>query len=664
MAPDETSGSDRDGVDQDEALLHAARDGDLAGLEALLAQGADVDHRDRAGSTALGWAASHGRADAVHRLILAGAVVDHVNEFGDTPLLMATYAGCAASVVDLLDHGADIEHSNGYGETALFIAAACPFEGSDFARRWPREPGHDPILRELLSRGAGVDVVDIEEISAVAAAGANGNIAAVRALYLAGAALGYEMEEGDRSLLRWAAGRGYLAVIEAELDAGVPIDDQDDDWSPLAHAAFHHQVAAVTLLLERGASVDDEALRRIGDLVRMREAHAKGAVEKIGRAVDAASAHFDYQRAHENLLTAYTLAGRVGLDEACQRTRGEMERLDSAFRAKILEAHHGQAPPLVAVAGHGYLDEVRHLLNCGGDIEQEDGEGVTALINAARHGRTEVVSDLLRHGASTDHADRAGNTPLLVAAEQGWAAIVRELALFNADVEHRNGKGQTALFLAASCPQAIEPSDTGDGVRHSGHDEVVRELLRAGADTEPYPTGDHQPVSAAANHGNIAAMLDILDAGGRLYSDEYPGIARTEPPCAGLVEAVWELVDDRPAHAEGVAWTYQGWTPLYGEQAARRPALLTALLEYVIGFSDQARALISERIAWLEARAEQAWERTYDAQGSSAAGFYSDAKGFLDDARRLALRIDRPDLARRISDRLAHIKAVFRSQFS
>jgi hypothetical protein len=71
-----------------------------------------------------------------------------------------------------------------------------------------------------------------------------------------------------------------------------------------------------------------------------------------------------------------------------------------------------------------------------------------------------------------------------------------------------------------------------------------------------------------------------------------------------------------------------------------------------------------ERLRWLEAQAEEAYDRMYDAGYSGATGCYSDAKEFLYDAIGLANRLGLTDEAERLSNRLAHIKAVFRSQFT
>jgi hypothetical protein len=72
-----------------------------------------------------------------------------------------------------------------------------------------------------------------------------------------------------------------------------------------------------------------------------------------------------------------------------------------------------------------------------------------------------------------------------------------------------------------------------------------------------------------------------------------------------------------------------------------------------------------ERLAYLEAQAETAYDQMYDAMSSTdAAARYSDAKEALADAIALARRLRQDAVATRLEARLAHIKAVFRSQFS
>jgi hypothetical protein len=73
----------------------------------------------------------------------------------------------------------------------------------------------------------------------------------------------------------------------------------------------------------------------------------------------------------------------------------------------------------------------------------------------------------------------------------------------------------------------------------------------------------------------------------------------------------------------------------------------------------------ADQLHSLEAQAEAAYTKMYDAHDPSAAAVcYSDAKEALYDAIGLARRLGKVDVAARLEQRLAHIKAVFRSQFT
>jgi hypothetical protein len=74
---------------------------------------------------------------------------------------------------------------------------------------------------------------------------------------------------------------------------------------------------------------------------------------------------------------------------------------------------------------------------------------------------------------------------------------------------------------------------------------------------------------------------------------------------------------------------------------------------------------VDERIGFFEAQAEEAYSKMYEANGlTAAAGHYSNAKEALHDAIGLTSGIDDSATRHRLQTRLAHIKAVFRSQFS
>ena len=101
------------------SLSKAAKKGDLAKVEKLIAEGADLDKRDSRGNTALYQAASKGHADVVEALAQAGADVDVDNDFGSTPLHVASRQGHVDVIRVLVTYGAEIDVVNSPGRNLL-----------------------------------------------------------------------------------------------------------------------------------------------------------------------------------------------------------------------------------------------------------------------------------------------------------------------------------------------------------------------------------------------------------------------------------------------------------------------------------------------------------------------------------------------------------------
>jgi ankyrin repeat protein len=87
----------------------AAKAGNVAKVQELLAAGAAVDARGRWYGIPLHGAAREGHADATKLLLTAGAKVDARNNNGSTPL---HYAANSAVAKVLLDAGADVNVRN------------------------------------------------------------------------------------------------------------------------------------------------------------------------------------------------------------------------------------------------------------------------------------------------------------------------------------------------------------------------------------------------------------------------------------------------------------------------------------------------------------------------------------------------------------------------
>ena len=132
-------------------LLHkAAKDGDVAMVEAALAAGCEVDRQDSIGRSALQVASLYGRVDVVRALLAAGAAPDHVSgpASGDaicTALVQAVAGGHVDVINVLLEAGADVMRVSFFpGKTPLHIAA---------------QEGQLAAIHVLLDAGAPVDGV-------------------------------------------------------------------------------------------------------------------------------------------------------------------------------------------------------------------------------------------------------------------------------------------------------------------------------------------------------------------------------------------------------------------------------------------------------------------------------------------------------------------------
>jgi len=114
--------------------IQAADRGDAQTLEALLAEGADVNAQTASGETALMRAASNGRTETVRFLLDKGADVNLERHDGLTALALAAFFGHADIVCALLVRGANVRVKNGPDSTPL---------------KWALSRGYSEIARLL-----------------------------------------------------------------------------------------------------------------------------------------------------------------------------------------------------------------------------------------------------------------------------------------------------------------------------------------------------------------------------------------------------------------------------------------------------------------------------------------------------------------------------------
>lgn len=130
---------------RDAALIAAARRGDTAEVQRLLAVGASVTATDARGATALIAAAYGNHVATAEALIKAGADVNTQDETRQSAYLITTSDGYLDLLRLTLRAGADVHRTDSYNGTGLIRAA---------------DRGHVDIIRELLTTDIVVDHVN------------------------------------------------------------------------------------------------------------------------------------------------------------------------------------------------------------------------------------------------------------------------------------------------------------------------------------------------------------------------------------------------------------------------------------------------------------------------------------------------------------------------
>lgn len=142
-----------------ELLRRAAFEGDLGSIEQLLAQGVNVNAKDRDGWTALIWAQLGNRTGAVELLLTRGAAIDAKDESGHTAAHQAAMAGRLEVLESLLHYGASVNTVARSGLTPLMDAATY---------------GRVRVMELLLAKGADPNAVNEDGRTALSLAHQHG----------------------------------------------------------------------------------------------------------------------------------------------------------------------------------------------------------------------------------------------------------------------------------------------------------------------------------------------------------------------------------------------------------------------------------------------------------------------------------------------------------
>jgi cytohesin len=485
-------------------LHQAVCNGSREIIDMLIKAGADPHARTDENWTALDAAAWRNNTYVLKKLLALKADPNVVRGLGWRAIHSALWAGSDDAVKLLLEYeeNSDAAVLAALGKPEALKAPALPdaFNQSvgPHPAWWAARCGQLELLKEYVKKDRNLLAAkNCRQYNLLQVAAEAGRVEVVKWLI----AQGMDVSAGGalNSYLSWcdgctamhlAATTGQMKMIEELLSMGVEVDAAtsggkygDGDYTPLGCAAENGKLAAVKLLIERGATVD---------------ANCDGGTP-LGKA--AAGGHMDVVK---HLIKV----------------------------AAKVDGSPGYNSPLARAIRGRHKKTINYLLAQGADVNSVDGNGTGAMSAAVGNGDIEMVKLLLSKGAkvedSSQHSDYMetalgqGNSQLAwLLIEHGW----RPRDLRAGQIMVRCGlAGDTQLMVVLIAQglgwSAGEYSHNGlrstfDAAIVGDHTKMVRKLISMGASPvdQLHSSNKNRPLHVAARNGSVLAAAVLLEAG-------------------------------------------------------------------------------------------------------------------------------------------------------
>ena len=169
------------------------------------------------------------------------------------------------------------------------------------------------------------------------------------------------------------------------------------------------------------------------------------------------------------------------------------------------DTRDGRGRTALLIATHNnHVAAARALIAAGADVNAKDSIEDTPFLYAGAEGRNEILKMTLKAGANLKDTNRYGGTALIPAAHHGHRETVRILLQTKIEIDHVNKLGWTAL---------LEAVILGSGGK--AHEDIVRQLLAAGANPNIADRDGVPPLQHARQRGQSAIAALLRNAGAR-----------------------------------------------------------------------------------------------------------------------------------------------------
>lgn len=492
-------------------LLVMAQEGDAANVASLITRGADPNFKSSYDyQSPLSAAARKGNVEVVKLLLSRGAKDDDgaavTNAYesgnGEVEKLLQQAAPPTPNTLSRLLAAAIRKGDSARAQSLIASGAGADVLDAALLSAVNKEKELVDVVRLLLDKGARVNQPDVHRTALMLAAD-RGHVETIKLLLAKGAdvnaivkdditALAIAVQDNNAAVVRLLVAGGANTRAENLLDlaAGAPwVTDEDENPYPERTSEI------LQLLLDKGANAKspdgDRALLVANSLEKVKLLLARGANPNTTGSHGSTPLMVAADRGDNQIVEALLSAGA---DANAQDSEG-----DTALLA-LLDAGDRRRKRNV----EDYPVLVRALLRSKNlNVNAQNKKGETALMRAVRLGNVESVRLLLSAGANTYAADKVGDTAYVLAYENGNTEI--EKLLTTAAAQKKTPAALNAFLVAA-----IAKKDAAK----------VKDLLDQGADPNyRHPIGlDHPAITTivlmdAAKVGDVAIVQMLLDKG-------------------------------------------------------------------------------------------------------------------------------------------------------
>ncbi|KAL3460940.1 ankyrin repeat-containing domain protein [Aspergillus heterothallicus] len=468
-------------------------------------------------SSALFWAARTGQLATAQRLLALGADVEETQNHC-TPLEAAACAGQEAMVRFLLHRGANYGFWRCRPWTPLCAAAV---------------EGHAGVVRILLERELPPPEKVVEDGSSGGARFIcrNKQDTLVKAMFLKDPSAGQDPRVEYSIALFMSIASSEDEVCNVLIESGkADLDYRDGGQrTALEWAYSHRRYRTIAALLRNGADANiagrrsrtvlhDAASAGNEEVVRILLANAT--TDLNCRDVDNATPLLIAVRAQHGAVVELLLQRGEDVDVNC-RDNSHLTPLGAALAdcnmqiAKLLVQHpsidlnsvdeHGQGP-LFAAALHDNLEMLTLLLDAGARPNKTTTpNGLTPLMQAVRSGNKKVSLRLALGDLSLlKDQDANGWTPLFFAAANADWELTKLLIHLGADPFHLDAAGETILLAVIKTTRYAS--------RGTNEERTIRLLLNKGINPNVQDKHKRTALSYAVEYRNGPAMAALLDS--------------------------------------------------------------------------------------------------------------------------------------------------------